>query len=167
MKMDRRKDYDIESHKFGLDREALIESMLIKRGIKHVWHNKYGESFKDIDFDIWIKEKFAQICSEAIGEDRTDEHHGNGRVRFRTSAIEEQAYKPHPVFYVQPVFDGSFAYWLPISTLYKYLKMSRRDLEWDYGIQIYPLTIKGKTELFMDIPVKRNGKVLVKEMQLC
>ncbi len=155
----RRKKYKKEDHIFGLDREADIKSMLVRKGIKHVWHNEHGESFKDIDFDIWMNEKFIQICSEAISASRADEIYTKSRIRWRTSAIREQAIKPHSVLYIQPWYDGSFAYWLSIKTLYKYLEMPKRDRE-ELGIHVYDLPINGEDEEFMDTPLR-----YVKEMR--
>ena len=116
-----------------------------------------------------------------MGIKRTDAHHGNSRVRFRTSAIKEQVHKSHMVFYIQPSWDGDYAYCLPMSTLYEYFKLCKKswkDSEWKLGIRVYDLLIKGEWEEFIDIPLKWDvptseypttyyTKEMVKVIRLC
>lgn len=181
MTLARRKDHTKKDHEDGLVGEKDIKGFLVLYDIPHKWHNEKKESKKDVDFNIivrgifaqlWPEEegKAAQLCSERMGIKRTDEHYGNSRVRFRTSAIKEQAHKPNTIFYIQPSWYGDYAYCQKMSILYEYYKLAKaswKNAQWEYGIEIRELLIKGKLEEFIEIPLKWDDKELVKEIKLC
>jgi len=177
----RRKDYTKKDYDKGYVGEKDIKKFLLLNDIPHEWHNEKKESKKDIDFDITVKGIFAQLwpedegkkahlCSERMGIERTDRHYGNSKVSFRTSAIKEQVHKPNTRFYIQPSWYGDYAYCQKMSILYecyKSAKASRRNALWEYGAKLEIRSPYDVPEEFIVIPLKWEGKELVKEIKLC
>jgi len=140
-----------------------------KLGIEIVWLNKGKESFRSVDFDVFNGDLLlAQIGSEVIKEKRAkniDDYH---EISFRGDFVRQQIKKPHLVFYAQPLYDGSLAYFSTVEELYEILMLKENGDEEaleKLGADVNRRdTYRTKNEEFIDISLSsklvRKQKIL-------